>query len=142
MPLAAITYRVKPGYDEEIAAIFAGFQRVNTPVLRDADGNEVGKLLGTEVFLKDDILVRIIHYEGDFAAVGRHMSMQRGVHLLEEKLAPYLAESRDTSKPEGFQSYFSAAVMRCISQLGSAEPAVADRGGPSDPSRHVARSQL
>lgn len=30
MPYAAITYLVKPGHEDEIAEIFAGFQRVDT----------------------------------------------------------------------------------------------------------------
>ncbi|MEV4438285.1 SchA/CurD-like domain-containing protein [Streptomyces sp. NPDC049577] len=118
MPYAAITYRVKPGHDDEIAEIFAGFQRVDTPELPgQAPGEAAGRLLGTGVFIKDDILVRVIHYEGDFAAVGRHMAAQRGVHLLEEKLRPYLAEPRDTSTPEGFAAYFREATMRSIAQL-------------------------
>ncbi|QMU78186.1 SchA/CurD [Streptacidiphilus sp. PB12-B1b] len=117
MPYAAITYRVKPGHEEEIAQIFGGFQRVDTPALPGADGEQAGRLLGTGVFIKDDILVRVIHYEGEFAAVGRHMAAQKGVHLLEEKLAPYLAEQRDTSSPQGFAAYFRDATMRSIAQL-------------------------
>jgi hypothetical protein len=117
MPYAAITYRVKPGHEDEIAAIFAEFQRVDTPDFAHADGAAAGRLLGTGVFIKDESLVRVIHYEGDFAAVGRHMAAQRGVHLLEERLAPYLAEQRDTTSAEGFAAYFRNAVMRSISQL-------------------------
>lgn len=117
MPYAAITYRVKAGHEQEIADIFAAFQRVDTPDYAAEDGAPVGRLLGTGVFIKDDVMVRFIHYEGDFAAVGRHMAAQKGVHLLEEKLAPYLAEERDTSTPEGFQAYFRNAVMRSVSQL-------------------------
>jgi hypothetical protein len=117
MPYAAITYQVKPGHEDEIAEIFAGFQRVDTPVLRDSHDEQVGRLLGTAVFIKDDLMVRVIHYEGDFAAIGRHMARQRGVHLLEEKLAPHLAETRDSGTEAGFQEYFRNATMRCISQL-------------------------
>ncbi|MGC4994510.1 SchA/CurD-like domain-containing protein [Nocardia salmonicida] len=117
MPYAAINYRVKPGHDEEIAEIFAGFQRVSSPILRDADGSEVGKLLGTAVFIKEDVMIRVIHYEGDFSAISGHMAAHKGMHQLEAKLAPYLAESRDTSTPAGFDNYFRAAGMRCISQL-------------------------
>ena len=117
MPYAAITYDVKPGHEEEIAEIFANFKRVDTPVLQDESGQEVGKLLGTAVFIKDDLMVRIIHYEGDFAAIGRHMARQKGVHVLESKLAPYLRTQRDTSTTEAFQSYFRNATMRCIAQL-------------------------
>lgn len=117
MPYSAITYNVKPGHEDEIAEIFAGFRRVDTPNLSDEQGNQVGRLLGTAVFIKDDIMVRVIHYEGDFSAIARHMAGQKGVHLLEEKLAPYLAVARDSANPEGFGAYFRDATMRCISQL-------------------------
>jgi len=117
MPYAAITYNVKPGHEDEIAEIFANFRRVDSPVLRDEKGDKVGELLGTAVFIRDDLMVRVIHYDGDFAAIGRHMAAQKGVHLLEEKLAPYLAERRDTATVDGFQTYFRNSTMRCISQL-------------------------
>lgn len=127
MPYAMITYPVKPGHDDEIAEIFANFQRVDTPVLRSESGEEVGRLLGTGVFIKDEVMVRVIHYEGDFAAIGRHMATQSGVHLIEEKLAPYLKVQRDTSTPQAFGAYFRNAMMRCISQF-SAEPQPAAGG--------------
>jgi hypothetical protein len=117
MPYAAITYRVKPGHEDEIAKIFGGSQRVSTPVLRDDSGDEVGRLLGTVVFVKDDVLVRVIHYEGDFAAIGRHMAQQRNVHALEDELAPYLATPRDTSSPAKFAAHFRQASMRVIGEL-------------------------
>ncbi|WP_328393750.1 SchA/CurD [Streptomyces sp. NBC_00390] len=117
MPYAAITYRVKPGHEDEIAEIFANFARVDTPDFKGDDGGAAGRLLGTGVFIKDDVMVRVIHYEGDFAAVGRHMATQKGVHILEEKLQPYLAEERDTSSPAGFAAYFRNATMRSIAQL-------------------------
>ncbi|HEX6871157.1 MAG TPA: SchA/CurD-like domain-containing protein [Micromonosporaceae bacterium] len=117
MPYAAITYRVRPGCEDEIAKIFADFQRVDTPRMSDEDGVPAGRLLGTAVFVKDDVLVRVIHYEGEFSAVARHMAGQRGVHLLEEKLAPYLATPRQTDTPEAFGKYFRDATMRCVSQL-------------------------
>jgi hypothetical protein len=63
------------------------------------------------------MMVRIIHYDGDFAAIARHMASQRGVHLIEEKLAPFLDQQRDTSTMEGFDAYFRDATMRCVSQL-------------------------
>lgn len=117
MPYAALTYRVRPGHEDEIAEIFAKFQRVDTPEVPDADGTTVGRLLGTAVFVKDDVLVRVIHYEGDFGLISRHLSGQRGVHLIEQQLAPYLAQPRDTSTPQGFGEYFRNATMRCVSQL-------------------------
>jgi len=117
MPYAAITYRVRTGHEEEIAAIFAGFQQMPNPVFTGADGDPAGRLLGTAVFVKDDVVVRIIHYEGDFAAIGNHVGAQRGTHLIEEKLRPFLALDRDTTTEAGFQDYFRDATMRCVSQL-------------------------
>ncbi|GAA3368948.1 SchA/CurD-like domain-containing protein [Streptomyces sannanensis] len=117
MPYAAITYRVKPGHEDEIAEIFAKFQRVDTPDFTGGDGEQAGRLLGTAVFVKDDIVVRVIHYEGDFSAVGRHMAAQRGVHTAEAELQPYLAEPRDTSSPQAFAAYFRDATMRTVAQL-------------------------
>lgn len=117
MPYAAITYDIIPGHEDEIAEIFAGFRRADTTVLRDEQDAEVGRLLGTAVFIKDAVLVRVIHFDGRIEDVGRHMSAQSGVHQLEEKLKPYLATARDTATPQRFQRHFAGSLMRCISQL-------------------------
>ncbi|MCP2341090.1 SchA/CurD-like domain-containing protein [Actinomadura rupiterrae] len=129
MPYQAITYRVKPGHEDEIAEIFSDFRRVDDAELRDEDGTVVGRLLGTGLFIKDDVMVRVIHYEGDFVAVARKMAAQSGVHSAEAKLAPFLAQERDTSTPEAFGKYFRDSLMRPISQLSvdslPVEPATA-----------------
>ncbi|MGP4026297.1 SchA/CurD-like domain-containing protein [Actinomadura sp. 3N407] len=117
MPYAAIRYRVKVGSEDALAEIFEGFQRVDTPDMRDDKGQDVGRLLGTAVFVKDEFMVRIIHYEGDFIAIARHMARQQGVHNLEEKLAPYLTDRKAASSPEEFQENFRNALMRCVSEL-------------------------
>ena len=117
MTYAAITYNIKPGYEDEIAAIFADFTRVASPLLHNAAGEESGRLKGTGVFIRDGVLVRFIDYEGDIADVGRHMSQHAGVHSLEERLKPYLSEPRDTETPERFQAYFANSLMRCIQQF-------------------------
>jgi hypothetical protein len=117
MPYAAIGYRVEPGHEDEIAEIFESFQRVNTGVLRDEHGAEVGRLLGTAVFIQDDFMVRVVHYEGDLSSMGRHMATQKGVHLVEEKLQPFLKEQREIATPQAFGEFFRTAMMRRISQF-------------------------
>lgn len=117
MPLAAITYPVKPGYDEEIAEIFNNFTRVSSPDLVDESGEVVGRLTGTGVFIKHDVMIRVIQYEGDFAPVAKHMGSHPGVHALEAKLQPYLRAERDTQSVEGFTNHFENSLMRCISQF-------------------------
>lgn len=111
--LAAITYDIRPGHEDEIAEIFsaANFRRADTPVLRDDSGAEVGRIHGTGLFIRDGFMVRVIHHEGDIAAVGRHMAGQQGVKEAERRLAPYLAASRDTETPERFRRHFQTSLM-------------------------------
>jgi len=125
MPYAAITYNIKPGFEDEVVELFQGFQRVSSPILHDADGNESGRLKGTGVFIRDGVLVRFIDYEGSIEDVGRHMSQQAGVHSIEEKLKPYLASERNTETPEGFQTHFQNSLMRCVQQFSGPPPRAA-----------------
>lgn len=121
MPYAAIMYRIDPGHEDELAEIFADFKRVNSSVLRSADGNILGRLLGTAVFVKDEFMVRIIHYEGDFRAIGKHMSTQTGVMQAEQRLAPFLTHRRPATSSGEFKSNFQAALMTCVSHLSDAQ---------------------
>ncbi len=123
MPYAAIKYDVKPGHEKEITELFSHFKRADTPVFRDENGNETGRLVGTAVFLTETAVVRFVHYEGELADVGKHMGQQRGVHILEEKLQPYLAKPRDTTSPEKFRAHFADSLLTCISQLSAVDGA-------------------
>ncbi|GAB2953439.1 SchA/CurD-like domain-containing protein [Nonomuraea fastidiosa] len=121
MPYAAITYRVKAGYEREIGEIFARFKRPDSPILRDEEGRPAGLLLGTGLFVKDDVAVRVIHYEGELADVARHMSDQEGIRETERALQPYLATPRDTSTPAGFIEHFHSAAMHVVQQFSLPE---------------------
>jgi hypothetical protein len=118
MPFAAISYGVQPGHEDEIAEIFSArnFRRASSPVLRDESGAEVGRLQATGLFIQLTEMVRVIQFTGNLAAVGRHMASQPGVHEAEQRLAPYLAVSRDTSTVEGFKAHFSRSVMTPVQQ--------------------------
>jgi SchA/CurD like domain len=126
MSLAAITYRVKPGHEDEIAEIFTGFKRVDSPFLRDETGETVGLIYGTGLFIKGGLMVRVIQYEGRLEDVARHMATQDGVHEIEDRLAPYLEQPRATHTVEGFVEYFNDSTMRCIQQL-SMPPDILER---------------
>lgn len=117
MPYAAISYRVKEGYEDDLARLFSNIGRVSSPVLHDESGKEVGMLLGTAVFIEGPMIVRFIHYSGGtLEDVARHMSHQPAVHNFEEALQPYLAEERDTTTPEAFREFFTKSTMRCLTQ--------------------------
>ncbi|MFJ8107277.1 SchA/CurD-like domain-containing protein [Streptomyces sp. NPDC096132] len=119
MPLDAITYRVRPGHEEELTEVFSphNFTRVDSPVIKDSEGEAAGMLLGTGLFVQDDVLVRVIHHDGVGAAeVARHMSVQKGVREAERAISPYLTEPRDTETPEGFRNHFHRSLMTVLEQ--------------------------
>ncbi len=124
MPLDAITYRVRPGHEDELTEVFSPhtFTRVDSPIIRDPSGAEVGMLLGTGLFVQDDVLVRVIHHDGVGAAqVAQHMSVQKGVREAERAISPYLTELRDTETPEGFRRHFHRSLMTVLEQHSPVE---------------------
>ncbi len=117
MPFAAITYDIKPGYEEELAEIFGSFRRVRSDRVRTEDGEEAGRILATAVFIRDDTLVRVIEYQGDLDAVARHMASQPGVREVEQRLKPYLTRPRETDTVEGFVATFKRSLLRTLAQI-------------------------
>lgn len=114
MPFAGISYKVLPGHADSIATIFSpeNFQRVDSPVMRDEAGEELGYLICTGLFLATDTIVRVIQHDGGTAQdVGRHMSVQDGVHAAERELMPFLREPRDTETAAGFLAHFDRSMM-------------------------------
>ena len=137
MPYAAISYDIKPGFEDEIAEVLANFRRPDSPVVLDDAGEQIGRLLGTAVFVRGELMIRVIHYEGcELADVSRYMARQPGVYEVLRNLGPYLAAPRDASGEAGFRASFGQNTVRCLSQFsveqaaGSAvEPAVGSAGG-------------
>ncbi len=111
---SAVTWTVKPGFEEEIARLFAEYPRPDSYEITDAGGAVVGKLLSTAVFFKDNRIVRVIEYDGELPQVMRHMAGQRAVRELEERLATYVEVPRDTSSPDAFRQFFIQNSMRCL----------------------------
>ena len=120
---AAVTWAVKPGFDEELAQLFANYPRPDSYIVRDEAGNQVGAVLSTVVFLKDERIVRVIEYDGDLPAVMRHMAGQRSVRDLEEQMERYLEVPRDTSTPGAFRDFFISHSMRCLVARRHDQPA-------------------
>ncbi|MDQ1041642.1 hypothetical protein QFZ75_008144 [Streptomyces sp. V3I8] len=119
MPLAALTYDIKDGCEEELKEIFGSFRRVPSASVPDPDGKETTRILATAVFLRGAALVRVIEYEGDLEAVARHMAAQPGVRDVERRLKPYLTRPRDTDTPEGFVATFTRSLLPCIAQMST-----------------------
>jgi hypothetical protein len=119
MPIAALTYDIIAGHEDDVAEVFRGFRRPPSPDI-PGDGNgdaPAARILATAVFIRDDTLVRVIEYEGDLQAVARFMAGQPGVREVERRLKPYLRNPRDTDTPEGFVRTFNASLLRCVTHL-------------------------
>jgi hypothetical protein len=109
----AVMWDVKPGSEEAVRELFRNYGRPD-PVVRGADGSEVGRLLGTQVYMKDNTIVRVMEFEGDSRAIFGHLQRQDAVRSLEEKLDEYIETPRDMSTPEGAQKFFRESGMQCL----------------------------
>ena len=109
----ALLYPLKPGSEEAVAQIFRESGRPNHTVL-DADGNEVGRLLRTLVFVGREKAVRVIEVEGPLPLVSAHMSRQPSVREFEARVEEHLAEARDMISPEGARAFFASAGMQLV----------------------------
>jgi hypothetical protein len=106
-------WTVKPGTEEKVAELFANYVSPEHTV-RGEDGEVKGKLLSTAVFMKDNVIVRVMEVEGDMAAVAAHLGAQPGIQALERQLDDYLEVPRDMSTPEGAAKFFRESAMRCL----------------------------
>lgn len=109
----AVMWDVKPGTEQKVVELFENYGQVDN-VVRGEDGQEQGRLVGTQVFMKDRTVVRVMEFEGDRTAIFRHLQQQPAVRALERQLDEYLAEERDMSTPEGAQKFFRESGMRCL----------------------------
>jgi hypothetical protein len=109
----ALLYKLKPGNAQAVAELFKETGRPDHDI-HDADGNPVGRLLTTMVFVGDEAAVRVIEIEGDMRAVAGHISQQPEVKDFEQKIEEYLSEARDLSNPEGARAFFHRSGMRNV----------------------------
>ncbi len=107
---AAVTWTVRSGTESEVQRLFRESGRPGHDIL-DAEGNQVGKLLSTVVFMHGNRVVRVLEFEGSLPDVMRHMAQQPELQALEKELDQYLEVKRDTSTPEKFREYFINSIM-------------------------------
>jgi hypothetical protein len=109
----SLLYPLKPGREEEVSELFRNSPRPDHEV-KDANGNELGKLLTTLVFVGNGHAIRTVEVEGDIRTVAAHIGSQPAVAALENDLEQHLREFRDVRSPEGAQTYFATAGMRNV----------------------------
>lgn len=111
----ALMWGIKPGTQDQVRELFQAYGRPDHTI-RDEDGNEVGTLLSTQVFMKDTMVVRVVETTDGvpLPVLGRHMGRQPAIRELEDKLDPLVSEPRDMSTDEGAREFFLKSTMELL----------------------------
>lgn len=110
MPRFAIHFRVRPGTEEKVKDLLANYA---PPERVTADGT---RLLSTTVFMKGNLVVRMIEIDGQLPSLIKHMSQDPNIQYVERELDKYLVDEdkRDASTPEGARAFFQKAMMEHV----------------------------
>jgi hypothetical protein len=110
----ALMWTVKPGTEEAVKELFRSYGPPEM-IVRDGNGNEIGRMLSALVFMKDNVVVRVVDADvTDIAMLTEHLRKQPAIRELEAKLEQYLEVPRDMSTPEGAQEFFRRAGMELL----------------------------
>lgn len=109
----ALFYPIKAGSEEAVKELFRAGGRPAFDVV-GAEGEVVGRLLGTMVFVGKEVAVRVIEVEGPLPMVAAHMSQQPEVREFERQLEEHLTRPRDMMTPEGARRFFRESAMECV----------------------------
>jgi SchA/CurD like domain len=121
----ALFYPLKAGSEETVKELFRGSDRPQFDV-RDAEGNVVGRLLGTMAFVGKEMAVRVIEVEGALPMVAAHMSRQPEVKEFERQLENHLTRPRDMMSPDGARQFFRDSALECVLTRRHDQPLEAD----------------
>ena len=115
----ALTFTVRPGTEEQVAAILADYPRPATVI----DGGS--RLLATTVFMTGNHVVRVIEVEGALPVIMRHLAQDERIRQVEQSLNPFLQVQRDLTDPGSAREFFARAFMtRALHRVRAAtEPA-------------------
>ncbi len=111
----ALMWDVKPGTEDRVRELFHNYGRPDHTI-RDVEGNEVGTLLSTQVFMKGATVVRVVETTDEVSLpdLGRHMGRQPAIRELEDQLDELVAEPRDMSTDEGARDFFIKSFMELL----------------------------
>ncbi len=111
----ALMWDIKPGSQDAVRQAFKEYGRPEHTV-RDEEGNDVGTLLSTQVFMKGNTVIRVVETTDDvpLPVLGQHMGRQPAIRELEDKLDELVAEPRDMSTSEGAREFFMKSTMELL----------------------------
>ena len=111
----ALMWGIKPESRDTVRELFHNYGRPDHTI-KDEDGNEVGTLLQTLVFMKDNDVIRVVETTDgvDLPTLAKHMGRQQAIRDLEDQLDPHIAETRDMSTPDGAREFFVKSLMELL----------------------------
>ncbi|MEU3550998.1 MULTISPECIES: SchA/CurD-like domain-containing protein [Streptomyces] len=104
----ALTFTVKPGSEDKVAEILAGYASPEPRV------DDTTRLCRTSLFLHGNRVVRAIEVRGDLLAALRHVARQPEVRAVEEAINPYLEQDRDLDDPQSARVFFTRAALPAV----------------------------
>jgi SchA/CurD like domain len=104
----ALAFHVRPGTEEQAARLLAGYRAPRLEI------DERTRLVGTTVFMRGTLVVRVIEVEGDLGAVARHLARDPNIQHVERELNQLLAEPYDPADPAGPAGFFRRRLMAPI----------------------------
>ncbi len=113
----AITFTVKPGSEEKVAEILAGYTSPRAKV------DETTRLRRTSLFMHGNRVVRAVEVEGELVKALRHVAAQPEVRAVEEAINPYLEQERELGDPRSARDFFARAALPAVHHVGPREPA-------------------
>ncbi|WP_194915517.1 SchA/CurD-like domain-containing protein [Catenulispora rubra] len=104
----ALTFFVKPGSEQTVAGILAGYTSPAAKV------DDTTRLVRTSLFMRGNQVVRSVEVVGDLVAALRHVAAQPEVRAVEEAINPYLEQARDLSDPLSARDFFMRAALPAV----------------------------
>lgn len=104
----ALTFNVKPGSEQTVADILAGYTSPASQV------DETTRLVRTSLFMRGNEVVRSVEVMGDLVAALRHVAAQPEVRAVEEAINPYLEQARDLNDPLAARDFFMRAALPAV----------------------------
>jgi hypothetical protein len=109
----ALVYPIRPGTGAAADAVFAGGGDPPPPPPGPT------KLLGTAVFRKDDLVIRVFDIQGDYDEAVELLAKARPLQEAGRSLAPFLEPGTDISDEQGLRRFLRERRMRVVTDRRS-----------------------
>ncbi len=109
----AITFSVKPGSEEKVAELLAGYTSPKAKV------DETTRLRRTSLYMHGNRVVRAVEVEGELVKALRHVAAQPEVRAVEEAINPYLEQDRDLEDPRSARDFFARAALPAVHHVAT-----------------------